>query len=264
MAHVNRDRFSGFARLYASVRPQPPPKVVEIVLGILHKRRLERVVDLGSGTGLSTGIWTSVSDSVVGIEPTADMRNQARMDYPGIEFLDGTGDQTSLATGSADVVLCSQSFHWMEPTATLVEVNRILKDEGVFVVLDCHWPVTWNWVAEKAYEALVQKAQRVAQGLPRSSDGPEQYPKDQHLQNLRRSGHFTHCGTVLFDSLEDCDAQRFGGMALSQGLVQSLLKQDQSLLDQEIQALKDACSQAPSTTMRVSYTLHYGIKAPPK
>ena len=35
------------------------------------------MVDLGSGTGLSTTIWAPLADRVVGIEPSADMRRQA-------------------------------------------------------------------------------------------------------------------------------------------------------------------------------------------
>jgi predicted RNA methylase len=35
------------------------------------------VVDLGSGTGLSTGIWAAHAERVVGIEPLDEMRQVA-------------------------------------------------------------------------------------------------------------------------------------------------------------------------------------------
>ena len=50
-----------------------------------------------------------------------------------VRFLSGYGNKTGLASDFADVVLCSQSFHWMEPFSTLTEVNRILKSGGISV-----------------------------------------------------------------------------------------------------------------------------------
>ena len=261
MPNIDKKRFAGFADLYSLVRPQPPQKVVEIALGIQDKLRFERVVDLGSGTGLSTIIWKAVSNSVVGIEPTEDMRNQARLDFPDLDFLDGTSYQTSLESSSADVVQCSQAFHWMEPKTTLKEVDRILKKDGIFIILDCQWPVCWNWVAENAYNALVQKAKKVVRKFPELSESSTQYPKEKHLENIKSSGFFAYCGSVLFDNVEACDARRFEGIALSQGLVQSIVKKDISKIENEIQELKVACSHSHAKSMRVSYVLHYGVKS---
>lgn len=158
MPPVDRSRFSGLADLYASVRPQPPAKVTEIALGILGRASVDQVVDLGSGTGLSTSIWQKVATSVIGIEPTPDMRAQAQDDFPTIRFREASSYATGLSSGSTDIVTCSQSFHWMEPQATLREVDRLLKTSGLFLVYDCHWPVTWDWRSEQQYRILLEKA----------------------------------------------------------------------------------------------------------
>jgi len=50
------DRFSGYASEYDSCRPQPPGALVEFLADLAHKAPLERVVDLGCGTGLSTRV----------------------------------------------------------------------------------------------------------------------------------------------------------------------------------------------------------------
>ena len=38
----------------------------------------------------------------------------------------GYAHATGLPDAFADVVVCSQSFHWMEPESTLQEIGRIL------------------------------------------------------------------------------------------------------------------------------------------
>lgn len=260
MSKVDRNRFSGFADLYASVRPRPPTKVTEIALGILGQSQVGQVVDLGSGTGLSTSIWQRATESLIGIEPTKDMRNQAEADFPDIRFQDGSSYATGLSQDSTDIVCCSQSFHWMEPQATLLEVNRILKPTGVFLVYDCLWPVTWDWRSERQYKDLLRKAKTIAAYNPELAESSQQYPKDQHLANLERSGYFAHVGSVYFDNAEVCDANRFVGIALSQGLLQSILKKDPSLLSEEMEELERVADSAKSRMMRVSYVLHYGVK----
>ena len=74
-AHVaaNTERFSGFAELYDIHRPKPPEVIVDLLTQVAAKQH-PVVVDLGSGTGLSTLLWTRVAAEVVGVEPNADMR----------------------------------------------------------------------------------------------------------------------------------------------------------------------------------------------
>ena len=45
-------------------------------------------------------------------------------------------DSTGLEDECADVVVCSQSFHWMEPRSTLKEINRILNNNGIFATIE--------------------------------------------------------------------------------------------------------------------------------
>jgi len=221
---------------------------------------VEQVVDLGSGTGLSTSIWQKKTKSLIGIEPTEDMRKQAQISYPTIHFRDGSSYATELPAESTDIVSCSQSFHWMEPESTLTEVNRILKPGGLFIVYDCLWPVTWDWRSEQQYKLLIQKAKHLVAQNSELVEFSQQYPKDRHLYNMEVSGHFDYCNSVYFDHEEDCDAERFVGIALSQGLVQNILKRDSDLLSQEIIKMNQVADEAKSQKMRVSYLLHYGVK----
>ncbi len=47
--------------------------------------------------------------------------------------------------GTAGIVTCAQSFHWMEPESTFIEVARILRPGGVFAAYDYDRPPTVHW-----------------------------------------------------------------------------------------------------------------------
>ncbi len=71
------ERFSGFADLYDAYRPRPPEVLTDILRDLAGIQRPRLVVDLGSGTGLSTRIWAGKAERVIGVEPNPDMRRQA-------------------------------------------------------------------------------------------------------------------------------------------------------------------------------------------
>src|SRR5437870_3530266 len=100
--------------LAARFRSLADPTRVAIVNRLAGVERPRLVVDLGSGTGLSTNVWSDRADEVVGIEPNPDMRAQA-VAAPGVTFLDATAQDTGLSDACADIVTASQSLHWMEP-----------------------------------------------------------------------------------------------------------------------------------------------------
>ena len=96
------------------------------------------VVDLGSGTGLSTKAWAERADEVVGVEASPEMRVQAEQATAAdnVRFVQAYAQATGLPAGGADIVTCSQAFHWMEPEPTLAEAARLLRPGGVFAASD--------------------------------------------------------------------------------------------------------------------------------
>jgi ubiquinone/menaquinone biosynthesis C-methylase UbiE len=224
---ANVDRFSGFADVYDRFRPAPPPAIVDLLTQLARADR-PAVVDLGSGTGISSLIWAARASSVVGVEPNPDMRAQAERraaaaGAANVRFLDGLSTATGLSDASADIVTCSQSLHWMEPEPTFAEVGRILRAGGVFAAYDCDWPPTLNPDAEQAYIACrirageVEKKRQLAPHV-------HQWNKAEHLRRIRESGRFRYAREVVLHHVESGDAERLVGVMLSQGEVASLLK----------------------------------------
>jgi len=213
----NIDRFSGFAELYAASRPAPPPIIPKIILMYLPAPP-ELVVDIGSGTGLSTMIWRDIAARVIGIEPGEDMRKAARQNAAGnVVYQAGYSNQTGLPDESADVVTISQAFHWMDIPSTLDEVYRVLKPGGVFAVYDADWPPCVDWMVEREYIELMRKCNGVKP--------PASYnDKNAHLRRLNEYGKFRYVREAVCHSVEPGTPERMIGIALSQGSVQGALK----------------------------------------
>jgi len=246
---ANVERFSGFADLYDANRPIAPARVGLLLAAYAGTDRPE-VVDLGSGTGLSTRWSATWASSVTGIEPNDDMRAQAgRRPAAGVTYRAGTGQATGLPTGCADIVTVVQAMHWMEPHATLTEIARLLRPGGVVAVLDADWPpVTGIADAELAWAVLHRRIRvyeaRIArretgEALARPVDdddpalrdddladthrnrllpaGGRSWSKREHLANIRAHGAFGHTRDLAYDAAVDGTDPRPADSAMPAG-----------------------------------------------
>lgn len=259
----NADRFSGFADVYDSSRPEMPLYPIEIIKKYLGKAP-DTVIDLGCGTGLSSIIWRGNCKKLIGIEPSDDMLSQAveKADET-LSFRKGFGHDTGMSDSCADVVICSQSFHWMEPRSTLKEINRILKQGGVFATVDCDWPPVCSLNAEKSYSIMYKKVKQIESDNPEVRDSFIRYPKDEHLSNIKASGYFSYAREIVFSNREKCNADRLIGLLLSQGSTQAILKRDPDAILDNLERFKSCVKTDFGDTehdIEFSYRMRIGIK----
>lgn len=259
----NMERFTGFADIYDEARPSVPEYPVQIVCKYLE-RNPETVIDMGCGTGLSTIVWSSVCKNVTGVEPSVDMLAVAKSrESDTIKFVQAFSDNTPFSDNYADVVVCSQSFHWMEPTATLKEVNRILKDGGIFATIDCDWPPVANCRAECEYVQLYNKIKDIEKNSSDINDTFVRYPKEKHLENISDSGYFRYVRELVFANTESCTAERFVDILLSQGSLQTILKKSPELIETDIYKFKQNIKRIfydNTFNIDFSYRMRIGIK----
>lgn len=262
MSEIAINRFSGFSDLYNDVRPVPPEKVCKIIVDLLNKEKVDRIVDLGCGTGLATKIWKDYAKNVIGIEPNNDMRRSAEKANPDITFLNANSYCTLIENSSVEVVTCSQSFHWMEPFATLKEINRILRSKGMLAIYDCFWPVSISTKAEMAYNQLFSEVDALHETHKGTLPHERQWQKGKHFKNVASSNYFEYCKEMYFENTELCDAERFIGIALSQGHLQTLIKSGVQEIDGKIERFKEEVRKDIKATknMYVSYKMIIGIK----
>ena len=262
---LNADRFIGFADVYDNARPKCPEKVKEIILNYLGSAP-SYVVDLGCGTGLSTIIWSEVSNRVIGIEPSIDMREIAIEKSTLLEnvvFMSAFSDNTGLDDSYADIITCSQSFHWMNPETTLNEVSRILKRGGIFAVYDCDWPAVCNWKAELEYHKLFDKVKEIESLHPEIKDSFIRWDKEKHLSNIKNSEKFRYVREIVFSNSEICNAQRFIELALSQGGLQAIIKANIDEITPFLSSFKERINEIFGDTefkIDFCYRMRIGIK----
>ncbi|GCE21790.1 class I SAM-dependent methyltransferase [Dictyobacter kobayashii] len=257
--------WTGKASSYDRARPTPPPALLDLLSQLIQLPHPALVVDLGSGTGLSSAIWGERAERVIGIEPNADMREEADRKIEGypyaahIEYREGLAQQTGLPDGCADIVTCAQAFHWMEPTATLAEIARILRSGGLFAAYDYDWPpaITWelDLLAQECSKRLVELVRK--RGLPQNL---KIWSKDRHLDHMRESAHFRFTREVLLHHIEQGDAARFLEAIRSNAFSQQFQFTDQEIgLDRLSNAAFQSLGSA-SIPWYISYRVWIGIK----
>jgi len=225
----NVRRFTGFADVYNQYRPELPSVIGDILSQLAGSRRPLRVVDIASGTGLSTRLWKGRDATVIGIEPSADMRAIAeglQADDHGqynINFQDGVSTGTGLPDAFADIVTISQALHWMEPAPTFFEVARILRPRGIFAAIDCEWPPTIHPEIDEAYDATLRRAETREKAHARSK-GVRRWEKDGHLSRIKESGLFSFTKEIYCHAIEEGGTDRLIGLIKSQSPVAELLK----------------------------------------
>ena len=224
---------NGFAARYHAYRPKPPSALLELLRQLAGTRRPRLVVDLGSGTGISTAVWAPHAERVVGVEPLDEMRAIAEAGDapPNVSFRAGVAQRTGIPDGAADIVTCAQSLHHTEPAGTLAEIGRILRDGGVFAAYDYDWPPIVHWDANRAFDAFMDgvRALRMKHGIRREQ---EQWEKDEHIERMHRSGIFRHVTELSLHNVERCTAERLVGFACTISLVLPVL--DLGLSDAEL------------------------------
>lgn len=145
-------RFTDCADAYAAHRPAYGDEVAAFVLAGLGDA--PRVADLGAGTGISSRLLARHGAHVLAVEPNRAMRELAAAD-PGVTFVDGTAERTTLADGSVDAVTAFQAFHWFATPEALAEIRRIVRTGGAAALVvnerDPSDPFT------SAYGAIVQR-----------------------------------------------------------------------------------------------------------
>ena len=261
--------WNGLADQYDAYRPAAPVALPPLLTQLAGTPRPALVVDLGCGTGLSTLLWADVARQVIGVEPNADMRTQAeqrlaraRLDDGRLRFVATTAEQTGLPDGCADIVTASQAFHWMEPTATMAEVARILRQGGVFAAYDYDWPPTITWQAETLFHSFMDRVWRIAEAHGFNAEPPG-WEKAGHLERMRASGHFRQVKEVTLHNVEQGDAGRFIGVTLSNVVTRMLGLGELTAEQLDLAAFEQAARKAlPATPMAwyVSYRVRLGLK----
>ena len=110
----------------------------------IFKNKSINIVDVACGTSDMMGLWSEISiefgvevKSLTGIDPSSGMLKEARAKFPNFKFIEAYADNTTLASGEAQILSISYGIrNVVERKAALREFNRVLADGGYVVVLE--------------------------------------------------------------------------------------------------------------------------------
>ena len=134
----NTGKFTGKGAVYAAARPRYAEGLLEYLADKAGLAPGALVVDVGSGTGIFSEQLLDAGFRVIGVEPNADMREQAECVLDGREgyrSVCGAADNTGLSDVSVGCVTAAQAFHWFDADAFKRECRRILKPGGIVAIV---------------------------------------------------------------------------------------------------------------------------------
>jgi SAM-dependent methyltransferase len=152
------ERFSSRVEDYIRYRPSYPEQILDWLGRECGLGPQARIADIGSGTGMLSGLLLRFGCQVAGVEPNADMRAAAERllaGERGFQSVDGRAEATTLAARSVDFVTAGQAYHWFDPEASRAEFRRILKPRGWVVLVWNERLVTEGFLT--GYEAMLHR-----------------------------------------------------------------------------------------------------------
>ncbi|WP_124726734.1 class I SAM-dependent methyltransferase [Staphylospora marina] len=179
---MKRVDFGKVAEVYAKWRDGIPESVFDRLLGTGVLDEKVQVVDLGCGTGLSSRDMAMLGCLVTGVDPSAEMLEEARkLDAAfglQIRYIHACAEETGLPDASCDAVTAFRAWHWFDRTRATQEANRLLKRGG--------WLVVSNSVfAADKHPLLKQTMEIIAKHSP---DGEFKSPGSLSTSKARKHG----------------------------------------------------------------------------
>lgn len=129
----SKQRFSERVEAYVKYRPGYPAEALDYLYAEVGLAQAGEIADLGAGTGIFSKLLLERGSRVVAVEPNDEMRGAAEKELggrPDYRSVAAAAEQTGLADGSVEAIVCAQAFHWFDREAAKQEFKRILKTGG--------------------------------------------------------------------------------------------------------------------------------------
>jgi ubiquinone/menaquinone biosynthesis C-methylase UbiE len=206
-------RFSNRVSNYVKYRPSYPAETIDFLTEQCGLNTTSKIADIGSGTGIFSALLLDKGYTIYGVEPNEDMRLSAESLFNQKESfisVDGTAENTKLASHSIDLIVCAQAFHWFKPGETRKEFKRILKDDTKPVALIWNNRLTTIDDFAKEYDGLLDE---------KATDYKEvnhQHLKGVNFEQFFKNGEYT---LTKFLNQQNFDYEGLAGRAFSSSYV---------------------------------------------
>lgn len=150
-----KDHFSEQSTLYARYRPTYPGALFQFLASLCEQHRL--AWDCATGNGQAAVALTHHFGQVIATDASKQQIASAA-DADNVEFRVATAEDSSLDTGSADLVTVGQALHWFDCPQFFEEARRVLVPRGVLAVWCyelCHVSKACDEIVRELYEDIV-------------------------------------------------------------------------------------------------------------
>ena len=244
-------RFSSRVDNYVKYRPHYPVEILDLLAAKCAMTPESVIADVGSGTGILTGLFLENGNPVIGVEPNKEMREAGEeylAAYARFTSVDGTSEVSRLPAKTVDFIVAGQAFHWFDQIKARAEFQRILNDDGYVVLV-------WNDRRVDstpflcAYEALLQEF---------ATD----YNEINH-KNVQDKAVFTAFfgaapSEAVFDNLQRFDFADLMGRLNSSSYVPSVDDPRHALLAQRAREIFDAHQVKGQVTFEYDTRVYFG------
>ncbi|GAB6028243.1 hypothetical protein CHUAL_002430 [Chamberlinius hualienensis] len=129
------------AKSYKLYRPTTGQNVTDKIMNYVREKNegpLKLLVDVGCGSGQHTLAFTSYFDKVLGTDISPNMIAEIATDPTlpsNVSFAVSPAEELPVPDSSVDVVTGAQCFHWFDHEKFHIEMNRVLKPNGVVAII---------------------------------------------------------------------------------------------------------------------------------
>ncbi len=138
--------------------------------------RGQRLLDLGTGTGLLARAFARRGCQVTGLDLSAGLLAEAReADRDAglsIDYIQAPAEASGLAAGYFDVISAATCWHWFDRPKAAAEARRLLRPEGRLLIADLDWHLRPGNVIDKT----IQTIRRHSPARPSTTRNVFQYP----------------------------------------------------------------------------------------
>jgi SAM-dependent methyltransferase len=215
--------FGEIAADYDRLRPAPPAEALDWLL----PPAAAQVVELGAGTGILTRLLTGRVEHVQAIEPDARMREVLSARSGGAAVVAASAESLPVPDGSADAVIASSAWHWMDEALAVPEVARVLRPGGYFSLLWCGPNRRVDWM-----RALWAGGQDLT---PEEAAALDAGRKERHRVDLGSGGLFSEPETRLMEWHTPMSPEALVGLA---GTYSAVITMEPSARDDYLTSLR--------------------------
>lgn len=226
--------------LYDQVRPEYISEAVDSFVARLNLGPGSKVIDLAAGTGKFTKALikhareNKIEYDIEAVEPSTGMIRVFSQNFPQIPVHKAGSYELPFPDDYADAIVIAQGFHWFSDLASLKEMARILRPNGVLGMI-------WNYDAiESLPESNPQR--KITQYIWTLDHNVPQYRRmhwhrtllDESQIYFKQPYHDEH---FLFTVQAPRDPDYFWKYWQSRSYVTALSKEDQEKVKQNIYKL---------------------------